>query len=106
MLISASPVLAQAAAKKAARAAQKGGLNAARVPSDLKLIDNIPFKKVGDKSLVLMMFVPSEKPLAKSPLVIYIHGGGWGGGDRYRVLRSDVISVVPRSTTEASSAPV
>ena len=26
--------------------------------------------------------------------MVYIHGGGWGNGDRYRVTRRDVISVV------------
>ncbi|WP_395740135.1 alpha/beta hydrolase fold domain-containing protein [Prosthecobacter sp.] len=65
-----------------------------RLPADLKIVDNIVFKQVGEKKLELMLFQPLAKKHDKSPLVVYIHGGGWGGGDRYKVLRPDVIGVI------------
>jgi acetyl esterase/lipase len=67
---------------------------AVRMPADLKIVDHIVFKKVGDVSLELMLFQPLEKKFEKTPLVVYIHGGGFGGGDRTKVLRPDSIGVV------------
>jgi acetyl esterase/lipase len=82
------------APKKAARAAAKKALGPARVPADLKVENDIVYKRVGDAKLELMLFLPLEKRFEKSPLVVYIHGGGWGNGDRYRVTRGDIIRVI------------
>jgi acetyl esterase/lipase len=41
---------------------------------------DVVFAKVGKKELRLDLFVP--KSATPSPLVIYIHGGAWVGGDR------------------------
>ncbi|WP_395742281.1 alpha/beta hydrolase fold domain-containing protein [Prosthecobacter sp.] len=71
-----------------------------RLPADLKIVDNITFKQVGEKKLDLMLFQPLVQKYEKAPLVVYIHGGGWGGGDRYKVLRPDVIGVI-RSLNQA-----
>jgi acetyl esterase/lipase len=71
-----------------------------RLPADLKITDNIVFKQVGEKKLELMVFQPLVKKYEKAPLVVYIHGGGWAGGDRYKVLRPDVIGVI-RSLSQA-----
>lgn len=65
-----------------------------RLPAGLKITDHIVFKQAGGTDLKLMMFMPLEKKFEKPPLVIYIHGGGWGKGDRYKVLRRDIIDVV------------
>ena len=65
-----------------------------RLPSDLKITDNIVFKQIGDTKLELMFFQPLEKKFAQAPLVIYIHGGGWGKGDRYKALRKDIIEII------------
>lgn len=67
---------------------------APRLPADLKITDNIVFKEAGGTKLELMLFAPLERVFEKSPLVVYIHGGGWGRGDRYKVLRADVVNVV------------
>ena len=88
------------AAPKSGRAEKrtpKGQTAAPRLPADLKIVDDIVYKQVADEQLKLMLFVPQEdaaKKFDKAPLVIYIHGGGWAGGDRYKVLRPDVIGVV------------
>lgn len=67
---------------------------APRLPGDLKITDHIVFKEAGGKKLELMLFAPLEKKFEKSPLVVYIHGGGWGKGDRYKVLRADNVNVI------------
>lgn len=71
-----------------------------RIPADLDFEDGIIFKEVNGESLDLMLFRPAEKKYAKSPLVIYIHGGGWAGGDKYKVLRRGIIDVI-RNLTQA-----
>ncbi|WP_395749620.1 alpha/beta hydrolase fold domain-containing protein [Prosthecobacter sp.] len=81
-------------------AAGKAREAAPRLPTDLKIVDNIVFKQIGEKQLELMLFQPLVKKYEKAPLVVYIHGGGWGGGDRYKVLRQDVIGVI-RSLSQA-----
>ena len=63
-------------------------------PSDLKVVDDIVYKQAGNQKLVLMLFNPLERKPGKSPLVVYIHGGGWAGGDRYKLFRPHLISVV------------
>lgn len=67
---------------------------APRLPADLKITDNITFKEAGGQKLDLMLFAPLEKKFEKAPLVVYIHGGGWGKGDRYKVLRADILNVI------------
>ncbi len=75
-------------------AADKRREAAPRLPDDLKIVNNIVFKEVGGQKLDLMLFQPLVKKYEKAPLVVYIHGGGWGGGDKYKVLRNDIISVI------------
>jgi len=66
----------------------------------MKVKDNVVFKTVGETELELMLFLPKEPKLKKAPLMVYIHGGGWGGGDRYKVLRPGIIDVI-RGLNEA-----
>ena len=65
-----------------------------RLPEDLKIINNIVFKEAAGQKLDLLLIQPVEKKFEKAPLVVYIHGGGWGKGDKYKVLRQDIIGVV------------
>lgn len=64
------------------------------MPSDLKVVDDIVYKQVGDQKLELMLFPLPNKKDNKAPLVVYIHGGGWSGGDRYGFLRPHLLSVI------------
>ena len=90
-----SPAADAVPAKTGGRAKGKDASDSsARVPADLKVVKDIVFKKVGDVTLDLMLFQPLEKKFEKSPLVVYIHGGGWGGGDKFNVLRRDLIEVI------------
>lgn len=81
-------------------AADKRRDSVPRLPDDLKIINGIVFKQVSEQKLDLMLFQPLVKKYERSPLVVYIHGGGWGGGDKYKVLRNDIISVI-RSLNQA-----
>ena len=78
----------------AKRTAKIGGDSAARLPADLKVVPNIIFKKIGATNLDLMLFLPLTNRFERSPIVVYIHGGGWGGGDKFRVLQPDILGVV------------
>ena len=82
--------------RPAERAAKrpKGGDASPVLPADLKTVKDIVFKQFGDTKLDLLLFLPLEKKARKSPLVVYIHGGGWGGGDKFKVLRPDILGVV------------
>jgi acetyl esterase/lipase len=79
-------------ARAGARAAKKTA--APRLPTDLKVVKDIVFKQVGEKKLDLLLFQPLEQKFARAPLVVYIHGGGWGGGEKFKVLRQDIVGVV------------
>lgn len=51
------------------------------VPEDIQEIKNIEYKNVNGKSLQLNIYKPRNL-VKTAPLLIFIHGGGWRGGDR------------------------
>jgi acetyl esterase/lipase len=65
-----------------------------RIPKDMKVQDNIVYKTVGGRQLKLVMFLPPVKKFEKAPLLVYIHGGGWGHGNRFIIVKSGGIDVV------------
>jgi len=59
-----------------------GGFGVAPVPAGVKVERNIPYVENGDRNQVLDLFLP-EKPSSKPmPLMIWIHGGAWLGGNQ------------------------
>ncbi|MCX7009511.1 MAG: alpha/beta hydrolase [Kiritimatiellaeota bacterium] len=54
---------------------------------------NIVYKKAGGQELQLDLLTPKGLKAEAAPVLVYIHGGGWGGGDRYRMLRADIAGV-------------
>lgn len=78
------------AAEKPAAAA---GDPYARLPADLKAVKAIGFKTVGETSLDMMLLQPTQKKWEKAPVVVFIHGGGFGGGDKFHILRRDALGV-------------
>jgi len=51
------------------------------VPENVTAIKNIEYKNINEKSLQLDIYQP--KNLTRpAPLLVFIHGGGWRGGDR------------------------
>lgn len=57
---------------------------------------NIVYKQAGDQALALDILTPKALKAGAAPLLVYIHGGGWSGGDRYRMTRPDVSGVFRR----------
>ncbi len=60
---------------------------------DLKVEDDIVFKQVGALQLQLMLFQPPELKFEKSPLVVYIHGGGGGNLASHRRFLYSILGV-------------
>jgi len=50
-------------------------------PEGCKALRNLEYARVGEKSLLLDLYLP-EKPDGPLPVVVWIHGGGWRGGDK------------------------
>ncbi len=48
---------------------------------------NIVYKIVDGDTLDLILFLPKEKKYSRMPIMIYTHGGGWGGGNKYNITR-------------------
>ena len=51
------------------------------IPDDVEEIKNIEYKNINGKSLQLDIYKPKNID-DNSPLLIFIHGGGWKGGER------------------------
>lgn len=54
---------------------------------DFKTERNIIYKTVNGESLDMILFLPKGKTSGKMPVMLYTHGGGWGGGDKFKIFR-------------------
>ncbi len=63
-------------------------MTAALLPKDWKVEDNIVYKTAGGQELKLIAFYPKQKKFAQAPLLVFIHGGGWAGGNRFVITKS------------------
>lgn len=78
-----------------------------KLPEGVKQLANLEYKKAGDMSLKLDLYLP-EKTTGKLPVVVWIHGGGWLKGSKDRCPATwlvpegfAVASVQYRLSTEA-----
>ena len=95
LIVASLAVAAEGAPRK--KAGTKQGDDSARIPADLRIVKDIVFKDVKNsdgRPLDLWFFEPLVKKYERAPLVVYIHGGGWGGGDKQNVFRADTIEVI------------
>lgn len=58
-----------------------------RVPPDLEVKRDIEYGKGGEKSLKLDIIQPKKKPEKPMPVLVFIHGGGWRGGNKNSGVR-------------------
>jgi acetyl esterase/lipase len=47
---------------------------------------NIVYKIAEGDTLDLLLFLPGVKTEKPMPVMLFIHGGGWGGGDKFKIL--------------------
>jgi len=65
----------------------------AQTPAEIKLLNEFNYKKdiiykiVDGDTLDMILFFPKEKISSKMPVMLYTHGGGWGGGSKYNIFR-------------------
>lgn len=57
-----------------------------RLPPGVRVLKNIVYASPGGRPLRLDLFLP-ETTEGKHPVIVYIHGGGWVGGDKYHFYR-------------------
>lgn len=55
--------------------------NRAVVPDGVKVERDLVYAKVGDKKLLLDLYLP-EKANGPLPVIVSIHGGGWANGSK------------------------
>lgn len=53
---------------------------------DFTYKDSVVYKTVNGENLAMLLIMPKVKKYAKTPVMLYTHGGGWGKGDRYVIL--------------------
>jgi len=52
------------------------------LPDDVAVKRDVEFGKGGEKPLLMDIITPKEKPEEAMPVLVFIHGGGWRGGDK------------------------
>ncbi len=55
--------------------------NGAAVPEGVRVVRDLEYAKVGDKQLLLDLYLP-EKAEGPLPVIVGIHGGGWANGSK------------------------
>lgn len=71
----------------------------APLPPGVKAIRDIQYVPDGDESQRLDLYLPEAPSKAPMPLVVWIHGGGWRGGNKSGCAS---LSMVPRGYAAAS----
>lgn len=60
------------------------------IPPDATVHRDLAYAKVGEVTLRLDLVLPADAP-APAPLVIWVHGGGWSGGNKNSVPPNDLV---------------
>lgn len=58
-----------------------------KILSEFKMEESVIYKTVNGKKLKLVLFLPKGEQKEKMPVMLYTHGGGWRGGDVYKILK-------------------
>ncbi|WP_417385349.1 alpha/beta hydrolase fold domain-containing protein [Gimesia sp.] len=63
--------------------------NIAPLPKDLKIMEDIEYRRGGSCTWKLDLVMPRERGETPRPAIIFVHGGGWSSGDKARgIFRS------------------
>ncbi len=71
---------------RSAQAAREKAEWTARQLAPLNRQAGIVYKEVDGRRLTLDLFLPAEKPAGRMPFMVFIHGGGWSGGEMLGLL--------------------
>ena len=52
------------------------------MPAGVKAVRDLAYAHVGEKALLLDLYVPEEGAEEALPVVVWVHGGGWRGGSK------------------------
>ncbi len=72
----------------------------AQSPTELKAISqfncekNIVYKIIKGDTLDMNIYFPKQKPVRKMPVMLFTHGGGWGGGNKNGILGRDFVTTL------------
>lgn len=58
------------------------GQNPAKPPAGFRAVTGLDYVGTGDPRQMLDLYLPEQKSEKPSPLVVYIHGGGWEAGSK------------------------
>ena len=64
--------------------AQNKNKKPAKLPAHITKLANVEYAKVGDKSMLLDLYLPKDAS-GKPPVIIWVHGGGWKNGSKEKV---------------------
>lgn len=70
---------------------------------DFNYQKNIVYKIIDGDTLDMIIFFPKDKKEPKMPVMLYTHGGGWGGGNKLNILGAPFIGTL-RSMLEKGIA--
>lgn len=86
--VTASGLLAQQQRQQRPGAQRRRQQNAASrpaaLPPNVRVLRDLEYSKPDGHPQLLDLYLPKEKPREPMPLVVWIHGGGWRGGDKDR----------------------
>jgi acetyl esterase/lipase len=67
--------------QRATRQQQSDRSRQPQVPAGTKVERDIVYARVGDRKLLLDLYLPPKGP-ARLPVIVWVHGGGWRGGSK------------------------
>ena len=56
--------------------------------------EDIIYKTIDGDTLDMIIFFPKDKKKPKMPVMLYTHGGGWGGGNKLNILGAPFIGTL------------
>ena len=68
-------------ARSARRRASAGRAPQGLLPAGANVTRDIVYAEVGDRRLLLDLYLPAEGP-RRRPVIVWVHGGGWRGGSK------------------------
>lgn len=76
--------LGDALVKQPGRGVRPSGDVRPPLPPGVKRVANLEYNNPGSRAILLDLYLPEEGPPRPVPLVVWVHGGGWGAGSKER----------------------